>query len=186
MVHWGRPAHVCVRRSIHNCVWSSPPWLQAVCTYLSWRSPRGTWVRRVRVCVWQCVCTPHSLSCLGTYPSPGYSGPRQESPLRSAGRRCPWCWRLWRPAPTKHLPATFKAPRTRRSQDNKASILPLGTPGLCGSAHTWEPTPWLWIPPRFLSLVPTEPNSGPAHLTLLIFCPRTSNNLNLTLWPPAA
>lgn len=53
--------------------------------------------------------------------------------------------------------------------------------GSCGSAHTWEPTPWLWIPPQFLSLVLTEPNSGPAHLTLLIFCLRTSNNLNLTL-----
>ena len=129
MVHGGRPAHVCVRRSIHNCVWSSPPWLQAVCTYVSWQSPRGTWVRRVRVCVWQCVCTPHSLSCLGTYPSPGYWRPRQESPLWSAGRRCPWCWRLWRPAPTQHLPATFKAHEPRRSQDNKASILPLGTPG---------------------------------------------------------
>lgn len=33
MVRWGRPAHVCVRRSVHNCVWSSLPRLQAVCMY---------------------------------------------------------------------------------------------------------------------------------------------------------
>lgn len=111
------------------------------------------------------MCTSHSTGRLGICPPPGHSGPRQETLsagrvtlsvvlaalLTSADR-----------APPSHLqdPMAPSRPRTTRLPSRLRVHL-----GSCGLAHTWEPTPWLshtQIPPQFLSLVLTEPNSGPA------------------------
>ena len=89
-------------------------------------------------------------------------------------------------APPSHLrgPMAPSGPRTTRLPSRLRVHL-----GSCGLAHTWEPT-YGCPTPRFLlsfwAWFWQNQTLVQPHLTLLIFCLKTSKNMNLILWPPAA